>query len=156
MYTISAYFVSLWVKHFASVWYINLNTCFQFLDHIIRIFTNFFIHMYFQKNKKLLFKHTYQTSPKTCTTITDFFFLRGIVQKGKGICFTLNQCHAGLFLQKKKKKSCGTSKLEMKAKIPSRNILWCKNSIFYVLSITSSPVQKLIALISAPVQQDQK
>ena len=38
-----------------------LNTCFQFSNNITRISTHFFTHMYFQKNWKLLFKHTYQT-----------------------------------------------------------------------------------------------
>ena len=42
-----------------------LNTCFHFLNNITRIFTHFFTHIYFQKNRKLLFKHTYQTGPKT-------------------------------------------------------------------------------------------
>ena len=41
-----------------------LNTCFQFLNNITHISTYFFIHMYFQKNWKLLFKYTYQMGSK--------------------------------------------------------------------------------------------
>ena len=37
-----------------------LNTYFQFLNNITRIFIYFSTHMYFKKNWKLLFKHTYQ------------------------------------------------------------------------------------------------
>ena len=40
--------------------------CFQFLNNITRIFTHFFTLKYFQKNWKLLFKHTYQTNPNLC------------------------------------------------------------------------------------------
>ena len=41
-----------------------LNACFQFLNNITCIFTHFFTHVNFQKNWKMLFKYTYQTSPK--------------------------------------------------------------------------------------------
>jgi len=36
------------------IWYINLNTCFQFLNNIICIFIHFFTHTYFQKNLKIV------------------------------------------------------------------------------------------------------
>ena len=49
--------------HLEAIWYIILNTCFQFLKNIIRIFTHFFPHTYFQKNRKLSFKHTPQRGP---------------------------------------------------------------------------------------------
>ena len=35
---------------FGAVWYIILNTCFQFLKNITCISTHFFTHTYFQKN----------------------------------------------------------------------------------------------------------
>ena len=37
-----------------------LNTCFQFLNNIVRIFTYFFIHTYFQKIQTTLLEQRYQ------------------------------------------------------------------------------------------------
>ena len=42
-------------KDFGPVWYTHLNTCFQFLNNIIRIFTQVFKHMF------SVFKCMYQT-----------------------------------------------------------------------------------------------
>ena len=53
------------LDYYGPVWYINLNICFQFLNNITHISTHFFTHTYFQKNWKLLFKHTYQTGKRT-------------------------------------------------------------------------------------------
>ena len=53
-----------------------LNTCFQFLNNITRISTHFFIHTYFQKKWKLLFKHTYQTYPNSSDESL-FFLCKG-------------------------------------------------------------------------------
>ena len=66
---------SIWVFKFRSIWYASLNIYFQFLNNITGIFTYFFTHMYFQKNLKLLFKHTYQTSPQFISF--SFFYLLG-------------------------------------------------------------------------------
>ena len=51
-------------KNPGVVWYIILNTSFQFSNNIIHISSHFFTHTYFQKNWKLLFKHMYQTGLK--------------------------------------------------------------------------------------------
>ena len=40
-------FLELNPRKSGVVWFMCLNTCFQFLNNIIRIFTYFFIHMYF-------------------------------------------------------------------------------------------------------------
>ena len=39
-----------------AVWYIYLNTCFQFLNNITHIFMQFFTHMYFKKIQTTLLK----------------------------------------------------------------------------------------------------
>ena len=44
-------------RNLGPIWYVILNTYFQFLNNITRISTYFFTHTYFQKNWKLLFKH---------------------------------------------------------------------------------------------------
>ena len=61
---------------FGLVWYTILNTCFQFLNNITSISIHFFTHMYFQKNWKLLFKHTYQTD-HNCLPSLSFLFILG-------------------------------------------------------------------------------
>ena len=53
----------LFLKDLSLIWYMCLNICFQYLNNITSIFTYFFTYTYFQKNWKLLFKHTYQTDP---------------------------------------------------------------------------------------------
>ena len=40
-----------------------LNTCFQFLNNILHIFTHLFTHTYFQKIQITLLKQRYQTAP---------------------------------------------------------------------------------------------
>ena len=50
-------------REIGPIWYTISNIRFQFLNNITRIFIHFFTHTYFKKNKKLLFKHTYQMDP---------------------------------------------------------------------------------------------
>ena len=52
------------VELIRPIWYASLITYFYFLNNITYILMYFFTHTYFQKNRKLLFKHTYQTSVK--------------------------------------------------------------------------------------------
>ena len=43
----------MYYKFLGPLWYLYLNIYFQFLNHIIYIFTYFFIHIYFLKKNKL-------------------------------------------------------------------------------------------------------
>ena len=46
-----------------SVWYMQLNNSFQFLNNITCIYTHFFIHTYLQKIQTMLLEQHYQMGP---------------------------------------------------------------------------------------------
>ena len=56
-------FLELNIGKSGAVWYMCLNTCFQFLNNITCIFTYFFTYTYFQKIQTKLLKQYYQIAP---------------------------------------------------------------------------------------------
>ena len=46
-----------------SVWYMQLNNSFQFLNNITCIYTHFFINKYLQKIQTMLLEQHYQMGP---------------------------------------------------------------------------------------------
>ena len=94
------------MRNYGSVWYVSLNTCFQFLNNITHIFTHFFIYMYFKKNWKLLLKHTYQTCNIHARRIVKCWKNIGLIQKKKRkkkkkrrlVILGLFESAAGIFL----------------------------------------------------------
>ena len=59
-------------RYYRLVWYICLNTCFQFLNNITCLSTHYFTHTYFQKIQTTLLEQYYQTDPssKASTTVS--------------------------------------------------------------------------------------
>ena len=75
------------------VWYMCLNTCFQFLNNITRIFTHFFTYPYFQKIQTTLLKQHYQRA---------IIFKKGakiLLKKFKGIESVKRITHSTLFVR---------------------------------------------------------